>query len=71
MDRIQLVQHRDLWCAVVKRVMNIYTHKMWRSVCCLCSSDMNKDAGLEWGCRTEGKRIAFLPGNEATDCPAD
>lgn len=32
MDRIELVQHRDLWGAVMKRVMNIPTHKLWRTV---------------------------------------
>jgi hypothetical protein len=31
-DRIRLVQHRDLWCAVMKRVMNIPTLHLWRTV---------------------------------------
>jgi len=31
-DWIQLVQHRDLWCAVMKRVMNIPPHKLRRTV---------------------------------------
>ena len=70
---IQLAQHRDVRCAVTKRVMSIHTHKMWRTVCVavwVLQTD-TKMLDSNWGCRTKGKRIALLPGNEATDCPTD